>query len=288
MERVSRELELHMKANFRVALVMGCLTLLTSYAGYVFAEAPHPAATAKPDAQGNAVDAQGRTALHLAAEAGDTHRMETLLAAGADVAARDGYGNSPLHLAAKAGRLAAVELLLKHGADPKAAAYNRYTPLHLAAWSGNAQIVQRLIDKGADIKAKDYDSRPPLNYASTKKVVEVLVKAGAEANAAYPPNPPLLDAAMHGFPEVVEALLDHGADIQATDYTHYSPLHLAAWSGNAQVVKILILRGADVHYRDDWDYTALQWAQHWGNTEIIDVLKDKMAKTPFKADLRHH
>jgi DNA repair exonuclease SbcCD nuclease subunit len=42
-------------------------------------------------------------------------------------------------------------------------------------------------------------------------------KAGAEANAAYPPMPPLLDAAMHGFPEVVQALLDHGADIQATE-----------------------------------------------------------------------
>jgi hypothetical protein len=43
-----------------------------------------------------------------------------------------------------------------------------------------------------------------------------------------------------------------------------------------------------VHYRDDWDYTALQWAEHWGNTEIIELLKDKMAKTPFKADQRHH
>jgi ankyrin repeat protein len=133
-----------------------------------------------------------------------------------------------------------VEFLLQRGADPKAAAYNRYTPLHLAAWSGNARIIQMLLDKGADVKALEYNNRPPLNYASTRMAVDVLVKAGAEANGAYPPTPPLLDAAMNGFPEAVEALLDHGADIQATDYTHYTALHLAAWAGSVETVNILL------------------------------------------------
>lgn len=273
-----------MKTNFRVALVMGHLSLLLCWVGCAGADPAGPRGEqGKTDPPPELL---GRTALHQAAQAGDTHQMEALLAAGADINVRDGFGNTPLHLAAKAGRQPAVELLLKRGADPKAVAYNRYTPLHLAAWSGNAAIVQLLIDKGADIKAPDYNNRPPLNYASTKKVVEILVKAGAEANAAA--MPPLLDAAMHGFPQAVEALLDHGADIQATDYTHYSPLHFAAWGGNAQVVKILIRRGADVHYRDDCDYTPLQWAEHWGYTDIIAILKDKMAKTPFKVDERHH
>jgi ankyrin repeat protein len=96
--------------------------------------------------------------------------------------------------------------------------------------------------------------------------VEVLVKAGAEANSAT--MPPLLDATLHGFPQTVEALLDNGADIQAMDYTHYTPLHWAAWGGNVETVKILVKRGADVHYRDDWGYTPLQWAEHWA-TRIL-------------------
>lgn len=174
--------------------------------------------------------------MHLAAQAGDVQRIESLLAAGADIAARDDYGNAPLHLAAKAGQARAVELLLKHGADAKAVAYNKYTPLHLAAWSGNAEVIALLLDHGADVKATDCLGKPPLSYASTRAAVDALVKAGGEVNPGTP-LPPLLDAAMHGFPEAVEAMLDHGADIQSMDYTHYTPLHYAAWNENAQTAK---------------------------------------------------
>ncbi len=179
-----------------------------------------------------------------------------------------------------------MELLLKHGADAKAVAYNKYTPLHLAAWSGNAEVIALLLDHGADVKATDCLGKPPLSYASTRAAVDALVKAGGEVNPGTP-LPPLLDAAMHGFPEAVEAMLDHGADIQSMDYTHYTPLHYAAWNENAQTAKVLIRRGADVYYRDDWYMTPLQWAEHWGNRQVIDALKDAMAKTPLKKDSRH-
>ena len=91
---------------------------------------------------------------------------------------------------------------------------------------------------------------------------------------------PLLDAAMHGFPDVVEALLDHGADLQATNCSHFTALHWAAWAGHAEVVKRLLARGADVHYVDDSGYTPLFWAEYWGRADCVKLLKAKMAATP--------
>ena len=46
--------------------------------------------------------------LHGAAEAGDVPRLESLLAAGAQVDARDALGETPLHVSARNGRGAVI------------------------------------------------------------------------------------------------------------------------------------------------------------------------------------
>jgi ankyrin repeat protein len=260
-----------------------CLLFLSTCWGvFSAATAAEVAEEPTPAAKTGLQDELGRTALHRAAQSGDERQMEALLGGGADVEARDAYGQTPLLLAARRGHARAVEMLLKHGADVKTAALNRYTPLHMAAWSGNAKIIKWLLEKGADVNAYDYGNRTPLHYASTKQAVEALLAGGAEVNARYVPwsRTPLLDAAMHGFPEAVKALLDHGANIRATDASHFTSLHWAAWAGHMDVVRILLKHGADVHYEDDSGYTAIYWAELWGHKAITDLLKKKMADTP--------
>jgi len=210
------------------------------------------------------VDARGRTALHLAAARGDTKVMAALLDQGAVLEAPDDDGNTALHLAARVGWKKAVGLLLERGADASARTLCRYTPLHLAAWSGNAKVAGMLIARGADVHALDYDMITAIHYASTRKMVDALIAAGAEPSQRYAPwtRTPLLDAAMHGFPGAVEALLDHGVNIQQTNCIHFTPLHWAAWAGHTKVVKILMARGADVFYKDDRGRTALYWAEY--------------------------
>jgi len=66
----------------------------------------------------DAVDARGRTPLHLAAAAGHAPVIDLLCERGASLDAADERGATPLHLAALAGRGEAVDALLSRGAHP--------------------------------------------------------------------------------------------------------------------------------------------------------------------------
>uniref|UniRef100_A0A1I7TCN0 ANK_REP_REGION domain-containing protein n=1 Tax=Caenorhabditis tropicalis TaxID=1561998 RepID=A0A1I7TCN0_9PELO len=59
----------------------------------------------------------GRTAIQIAADYGQTAVMEYLISIGADVQAKDKYGITPLLSAVWEGHYDAVKLLLQHGAD---------------------------------------------------------------------------------------------------------------------------------------------------------------------------
>jgi len=195
---------------------------------------------------------------------------------------REGHGNTPLHVAAAQGDAEKVAALIAAGANVKATSHNRSTALHLAAWSGNADVIKLLLAAGAEPLAQDYDYRTPLHYSSTKAAVDAVLAAGVAVDVRYVPwaRTALLDAAMHGFTEAAEALLDHGADIEATNCSHFTPLHWAAWGGHMPVVKLLLARGADVHYKDDSNHTPLFWAENWGHEDVAALLKAKMAEMP--------
>ena len=79
--------------------------------------------------------------------------------------------------------------------------------------------------------------------------------------------------AKEGYIEVVEILLDRGADIHAwNDNT----LGVAAKNGHIEVVKLLLDRGAhtSVHAVDDY---ALRWAAENDHIEVVELLLDNGA-----------
>jgi len=63
---------------------------------------------------------RGPSALHVAAEVGDTESAQLLLNAGVDINIKDDDGNTPLHLASLENEKEMVKFLLKKGADPNA------------------------------------------------------------------------------------------------------------------------------------------------------------------------
>ena len=141
-------------------------------------------------AQGANVDAaqgDGMTALHWAAERGDSAIATALLSAKASVKQTTRIGSyTPLHIAAKSGRGAITRALLKAGADAKAPTISGATPLHLAAASGDTVTVRALIEKGVDLNAKENEyGQTPLVFAASvgrADVIRMLLKAGADAS----------------------------------------------------------------------------------------------------------
>lgn len=80
----------------------------------------------------DAVDADGRTALHFAAGLGVEEALRALAAAGADLGRLDRQGLTALHMAAGYGRAAAIKALLELGADPDVADRRGRTAMGLA------------------------------------------------------------------------------------------------------------------------------------------------------------
>ena len=81
---------------------------------------------------------------------------------------------------------------------------------------------------------------------------------------------------------VVEALLDHGADINRPDQYKLCPLHHAAMRGNIRVVECLASKeGIMLDVTDDQASTPLQIAATYGNKEVVKILLGRICRIPI-------
>lgn len=154
-----------------------------------------------------------------AAMAEDVAQVEALLRSGADVNAAQGDGMTALHWAAEHGNTALADMLLYAGAHVGTVTrLGDYTPLHLAAKGGHAEVAERLLDAGADAMARTSTGGvTPLHFAARSGrvgAVQALVNAGVMPDVAEESRgqTPLMFAAAAGRVAVIEALITAGAD----------------------------------------------------------------------------
>jgi uncharacterized protein len=85
---------------------------------------------------------------------------------------------------------------------------------------------------------------------------------------------PLHLAAFFGHPDLANALLDRGADVnsRSTNAMKNTPLHAAAAGGHRGLVELLLKRGADPNATQDGGWTALHSAAQAGNREMVETL----------------
>jgi ankyrin repeat protein len=150
------------------------------------------------------------------------------------VNARTDSKNTAIHAAAERGNTDIVLLLLEHDADVDSRAKSGWTPLHLAAQYGTLCVGKCLVDHGADIHARDVDGWTPLfvcvSFARSEEHVEfaqLLLERGAAVDARTKLRRTSLHKAVEeGNILVARLLLEHGADVNACDESGLTPSRL--------------------------------------------------------------
>jgi hypothetical protein len=139
--------------------------------------------------------------------------------------------------------------------------------LMVAVSAGDAARVKSLIEAGADVELRDNGGWTPLISAARRghvQVVEVLLEHGANPNVSESDNmamTPLTWAVSDDDPRMVQALLAHGADVNVANGAGYTPLMHAAITGDSEIASALLDKGADINAQAKDGKTALALAQ---------------------------
>ena len=196
-----------------------------------------------------------------------------LLEKGADAHAKDSLGSTPLHEAVRSSQKEVAYFLLEHGADALIACEDDdgETPLKLALHAADAilefhedgepdveLICKMLLQSGALVEL-----RRSSRYV--KEAQRERIGIGLEHAVESPRF--LLDygeAALHlaaamGL-NVVQLLVEKGANVNAKNIDGWTPLHTAAYCGRKAVAYFLLFRGAVAVISNNERLTPLDWA----------------------------
>ncbi len=232
----------------------------------------------------DALNAEGRTALYIAARDNDIAKVNELIAAGADVnKAKTSDGVSPLYIACHNGHIQVVKLLVSDSrTDVNATKKDSSTPLYIACQNGYTEIVKLLVsDSRTDVNASMTDSSTPLYVASQKgytEIVKLLVSdSRTDVNAAMKTGTtPLYIASQNGYTEIVKLLVsDSRTNLNAsrTSDGGITPLYIASHNGHTEIVKLLVSDSrTNVNATRTDSSTPMYIACQKGYTEIVKLL----------------
>jgi ankyrin repeat protein len=72
--------------------------------------------------------------------------------------------------------------------------------------------------------------------------------------------------------EIVQHLLDSGANIEAEDEDRRTALHWASGEGHLEIVQHLLKSGANIEAKDKDQKTALDLATLWRHIKVVELL----------------
>jgi ankyrin repeat protein len=200
----------------------------------------------------------------------------------------DGF-TSTLQMASRLGLSTVVAFLLQGNVNIELRDTTlRLTPLLWAVECGHFEVVKLLVKSGADVNAQT-GHESVLDVAvrrSDKTIVEFLLGKGAEAKVKFSER--LVEVASRkrkfdDMSEIVEMMLDAGADVNTQVGTLYSALGLAVSSGHNELAELLLNRGADVNKQGGKYGCALGSAAHAGHEESVELLLKRGAEIDAQA-----
>ena len=220
----------------------------------------------------------------------DSAVCQVLIDAGADIEARDDMGRSPLHLACRSGALAVMKNLVAAGAGVCGTCNFGNTCLIFAAYHGHTETVRYLVGlKDVDVNHKGVDDWSALFCAVGQNhadVVNVLIDAGADIETRDEDSyTPLLYACKNGSQPIVKMLVEAGAEVRATHNIGSTSLMIAAAFGHTETVRYLVgLPQVDLSHKAEDGYTALLAAVENASADVMEVLIDAGADIEAKCN----
>ena len=253
-------------------------------------------------AKGADIHAKGQdsvTPLYLAAKFNRPEVAELLIARGADVNAKTTRGFTPLTIAATEGNKAVAKVLLAHGADANAKDASGASPLFwtfkllftgysVTATTPTALATQKGLD-GATLERVRAAFRQ--SKGKVREMALLLMNSAADVNVEVGADTPLLAAANFGDRELVESLLNKGANVNGSRSSIETPLHAAIAERHRDVAELLIQKNANVNARNVSGRTPLHFlAANLNDGKLAALMidhgadinaKDKNGQTPI-------
>lgn len=214
---------------------------------------------------------EGATPLHnLARSSKDLKAFDYFVKKGVDPNAVDAEGQTALLIAAGRNNLETVSYLAEKTKDIDHSNSKGQTALALALQSNSADVVAYLISKGADVHLKDGKGNNLASYlfASRGKPRDFEAKVAALQNKGFDFTELQADdssvwhlAVSKNDLGLLKKVKAFGADINGKDKDGNTPLHYAAMkTENAEILKFLIANGADPKSTTEFGETAYDLA----------------------------
>ncbi|XP_060077666.1 uncharacterized protein LOC132557186 [Ylistrum balloti] len=205
----------------------------------------------------------GMTPVIIACQNGNPEQLKELLDKGASASDADKTGKSALHYCADNLETQCAEMILHKDSDLLNSKDEQgFTPLHMAVIGGNAPLLRLLLKKDADINCLDNEHHTVAHWATGHHMTGRKVC---------------------GHLEVLEILLENGADVSRADSHEAFPIHYAAQMNGKEnghtdpkigekVLRKLIENGVPMDVLDKDGRQPLLWAASAGNSESCKLL----------------
>jgi ankyrin repeat protein len=196
--------------------------------------------------------------------------LQQLMALIPDINYRNIENETALTVAVAFNSIDCVRLLLMHpNIMLDIASKTDLTPLLMAINFNNYHMAKLLLDHNA---SPNLGREPPITMAIKKRnddIVDLLIDYGADLNRVDQKGIPPIIYAIYS-PVTLRQLLTHGCKVDAVDTNGLTALLHACGQGFVEAVRILIAHGADVNYKTS-DGLSIQHVSLY-NINVIDEL----------------
>lgn len=243
-------------------------------------------------------DVWGTTPLMMACQCGHLEIFRFMLDNGANVNHQNKFGMTGLSYASQQGSLEMTQRLLDQGANIHLQDNRGRTPLFFArqiAGIGSQLVamVRCLLERGANVNHQDNKGRTPLFFMAGGNKLKGKHLERDDENLERDEEHSQQDKVYfeeynysvtlgEGIPseanvEVIQLLLDRGANLQHQDVWGETPLFFSVRTGQIDITHLLLACGANVDHQNSVGRTPIYLAITKGDLEMVRLLMDKGA-----------